>query len=159
MPAENQITYEELMDNYEFKVSKKMLMREYPWIKDVTYKNPEDINKYNLIFIDIVVDPYELAEEYGWNVIWYINRRVRDGDFPNYAYLSIMFDGTASTEGAKNIQNQLERDLLSIHRSAAIPRELKLPEDRRLVIGGVYVDPNSKPPPQSPSYPPYPLTT
>ncbi len=63
MPAENQITYEELMDNYEFKVSKKMLMREYPWIKDVTYKNPEDINKYNLIFIDIVVDPYELAEE------------------------------------------------------------------------------------------------
>ncbi len=159
MPAENQITYEELMDNYEFKVSKKMLMREYPWIKDVTYKNPEDINKYNLIFIDIVVDPYELAEEYGWNVIWYINRRVRDGDLPNYAYLSIMFDGPESTEGAKNIQNQLERDLLSIHRSAAIPQELKLPEDRRLVIGGVYVDPNSKPPPQSPSYPPYPLTT
>jgi hypothetical protein len=159
MAATTPMTYEELMDNYEFKVSKKMLMREYPWIKDVTYKKPEDINKYNLIFIDIVVDPYELAEEYGWNVIWYINRRVRDGDFPNYAYLSIMFDGPESTEGAKNIQNQLERDLLSIHRSAAIPQELKLPEDRRLVIGGVYVDPNSKPPQQSPSYPPYPLTT
>jgi hypothetical protein len=153
MPAEHEMTYEELIDNYEFKVSKKMLMREYPWIKDVQYKNPNDINKYNLIFIDLVVDPYELAEEYGWNIVWYFNRRVRDGDFPNYAYLSIMFDGTASTEGAKQLQNQIETDLYSIHKSPAIPRELKLPADRRLVIGGVYVDPNSKPPQQSTTYP------
>jgi len=149
MPAEHEMTYEELIDNYEFKVSKKMLMREYPWIKDVQYKNPNDINKYNLIFIDLVVDPYELAEEYGWDVVWYINRRVRDGDFPNYAYLSILFDGPKSTEGAKDLQNQIEKDLQSIHRSAAIPQELKLPDGRRLTIGGVYVDPNSKPPQQS----------
>jgi hypothetical protein len=144
MPAEHEMTYEELIDNYEFKVSKKMLMREYPWIKDVQYKNPNDINKYNLIFIDLVVDPYELAEEYGWDVVWYINRRVRDGDFPNYAYLSILFDGPKSTEGAKDLQNQIEKDLHSIHRSAAIPQELKLPDGRRLTIGGVYVDPNTK---------------
>jgi hypothetical protein len=144
MPAEHEMTYEELIDNYEFKVSKKMLMREYPWIKDVQYKNPNDINKYNLIFIDLVVDPYELAEEYGWDVVWYINRRVRDGDFPNYAYLSILFDGPKSTEGAKDLQNQIEKDLHSIHKSAAIPQELKLPDGRRLTIGGVYVDPNTK---------------
>jgi hypothetical protein len=153
MPAEHEMTYEELIDNYEFKVSKKMLMREYPWIKDVQYKNPNDINKYNLIFIDLVVDPYELAEEYGWDVVWYINRRVRDGDFPNYAYLSILFDGPKSTEGAKDLQNQIEKDLHSIHKSAAIPQELKLPDGRRLTIGGVYVDPNSKPPQQSTTYP------
>jgi len=153
MPAQSQITYEELMDNYEFKVSKKILMREYPWIKDVVYKNPNDINKYNLIFIDLVVDPYELAEEYGWDVIWYIDRRVAHGEFPNYSYLSILFDGPKSTDGAKDLQNQIEMDLLSIHRSAAIPQELKLPEDRRLVIGGVYVDPNTKLPQQSTTYP------
>jgi hypothetical protein len=153
MPAESQITYEELMNNYEFKVSKKILMREYPWIKDVVYKNPNDINKYSLIFIDLVVDPYELAEEYGWDVIWYINRRVEQGDFPNYSYLSILFDGPKSTDGAKELQNQIERDLHSIHNSAAIPQELKLPEDRRLVIGGVYVDPNTKLPQQSTTYP------
>jgi hypothetical protein len=144
MPAESQITYEELMDNYEFKVSKKMLMREYPWIKDVQYMNIDDINKYNLIFIDLIVDPYELVEEYGWDVAWYINRRLKQGEHPNYSYLSIMFDGNKSTEGAKQLQNQIETDLHSIHNSAAIPQELKLPDGRRLTIGGVYVDPNTK---------------
>jgi len=149
MPVEHEMTYEELIDNYEFKVSKKMLMREYPWIKDVQYKSPEHLNKYNLIFIDLIIDPYELAEEYGWNVVWYVNRRIREGDPPNYAYLSIMFDGPESTEGAKDLQNKIETDLHSVHRSPAIPRELKLPDGRRLTIGGIYVDPNSTPPPQS----------
>jgi hypothetical protein len=153
MPAEHPMTYEELMDNYEFKVSKKMLMREYPWIKDVTYKNPDDINNYNLIFIDLVIDPYELAEEYGWDVAWYINRRVREGDFPNYSYLTILFGGEESNQGAKELQNEIESDLYSIHRSPAIPQELKLPDGRRLTIGGLYVDPNSTPPQQSTTYP------
>ena len=46
MPTDNPMTYQEVIDNYEFKVAKKMLMREYPWIKDV-FMNPEEINKYN----------------------------------------------------------------------------------------------------------------
>jgi hypothetical protein len=33
------MTYEELIDNYEYKIAKKMLLREYPWIKDVAYKS------------------------------------------------------------------------------------------------------------------------
>ena len=153
MPAESQITYEELMDNYEFKVSKKILMREYPWIKDVVYKNPNDINKYNLMFIDLVVDPYELAEEYGWKIIWFVNRRIKDGDFPNYTYLSVLFEGPESTDGARELQNHIDRELTSVHKSPAIPQELKLPEGRKLNIGGIYIDPNSTPPPQASLYP------
>ena len=44
----NPMTYDELLNNYEFKIAKKMLMREYPWIKDVKIKEDE-INKWNLI--------------------------------------------------------------------------------------------------------------
>ena len=52
MASDFPLTYEELLDNYEFKVGRRILIREYPWIKDVILKDPEDVNKYNLIFVD-----------------------------------------------------------------------------------------------------------
>ena len=58
--ADHPMTYQQLMDNYEFKIAKKMLKREYPWIKDVVIREDE-INKWNLIFLDVTIDPYELS--------------------------------------------------------------------------------------------------
>ena len=64
---ESPMTPEQLENNYEFKVVRRALMREYPWIKDVTFK-PSELEKYNLIFLDLIVDPIKMGEAYGYNI-------------------------------------------------------------------------------------------
>ena len=55
------MTEEELYDNYEFKVTKRALMREFPFIKNVYVKDPATIDQYkSFIFLDADINPYEL---------------------------------------------------------------------------------------------------
>ena len=133
MPSEFPLTYEEFLDNYEFKVAKRMLLREYPWIKDVFFRNPEEVNKYNLIFLDVTFDPFELAQQDGWRLASYIVRTIERGDDFWSPYLSIFF--TTNTDDARALVQEIDKSLESIHSSPAIPKEMKLPEHRKLNIG------------------------
>ena len=133
MPSEFPLTYEEFLDNYEFKVAKRMLLREYPWIKDVFFRNPEEVNKYNLIFLDVTFDPFELAQQDGWRLASYIVRTIERGDDFWSPYLSIFF--TTNTDDARALVQEMDKSLESIHASPAIPKEMKLPEHRKLNIG------------------------
>jgi len=78
MAVEYPMTLEELENNYEFKVAKRLLKKEYPWIKDVGIRVPEEINKWNLIFLDVIIDPYELGRQEGWTVSPYLRRRMEE---------------------------------------------------------------------------------
>ena len=40
------MTREQLENNYEYKVTKKALMREFPFVKDVFVKDDNDIDKW-----------------------------------------------------------------------------------------------------------------
>jgi hypothetical protein len=55
-----QVTQKEVEDSYEFKLMKKILKREFPWIVDVLVPDDEEVNKYGLIFLPIVIDPFLL---------------------------------------------------------------------------------------------------
>jgi hypothetical protein len=44
MAADIPMTYDELINNYEYKIVKKMVMREYPWIKNMDIEE-DDLNK------------------------------------------------------------------------------------------------------------------
>ena len=57
-------TVEELYDNYEFKVVRRAIMKEFPWIKNVTVTR-DNLDKYNTIFLDFEVDLHRLLESYG----------------------------------------------------------------------------------------------
>ena len=133
MPSDHPMTYEEFLDNYEFKVAKRMLLREYPWIKDVFFRNPEEVNKYNLIFLDVTFDPFELAQQDGWRLASYIVRTIERGDDFWSPYLSIFF--TTNTDDARALVQEMDKSLESIHASPAIPQEMKLPGHRKLNIG------------------------
>jgi hypothetical protein len=134
MSLQHPITYDELLDNYEFKVVRRLLKKEYPWIKDVIIKNPDEINKWNLIFLDAIIDPFELGRQKGWTVSPYITRRIiQDGEYWS-PYLSIIYDDV-TWEEAKPFQDEINKTVESIHSSPAMPQDMKLPGTRKFQIG------------------------
>jgi hypothetical protein len=140
MAVEHPMTYDELQNNYEFKIAKKMLIREYPWIKDVSVK-PDEINKWNLIFLEVTIDPYELGRQEGWTVPSYVLRRIKeDGEYWS-PYLSTYYSN-ASYEDTKPLTEQINNSLDSIHKSPALPTELRLPGTRKFQVGAWYTYPN-----------------
>jgi hypothetical protein len=144
MPSDFPLTYEELIDNYEFKVGRRILIREYPWIKDVVVKTPEDVNRYNLIFVDVIIDPFELAQEKGWRLANYIVRSIERGDDFWSPYLSTYFTGIG--DEARDMVQGMEKTLEDLHKSPAIPQEMRLPGHRKLNIGSWYTEPGTQVP-------------
>ena len=143
MASDFPMTYEELMDNYEFKVGRRILIREYPWIKDVVIKEDE-INKYNLIFVDVIIDPFELAQEKGWRLASYIVRSIERGDDFWSPYLTTYF--TNIGDEARDKVRGMEQTLEDLHKSPAIPSEMRLPGHRKLNIGSWYTQPGTQVP-------------
>jgi len=133
--TEDLLTPEQLKDNYEYKVTKKAILREYPWIKDVTF-NEDKLNQYNLIFLDFHVNPFELAEKEGWGIARWTLRDISEGNVYYSPYISSMMN--ISYEEGKPLSDELDDFMASIHKSTAIPQELHLPKDRKLHTGNFY---------------------
>lgn len=129
------LTPEQVYDNYEFKVSKKILMQRYPWIKDVYLDNIDDINKWGLIFIIPSVDLIEFAEAYGYHITPWIDYYIKNNKVYDAPFLNLLVQ-----ESATHITQEMDKILENIHKSPAIPEDMKLPRDRRLNIGGYRVE-------------------
>ena len=113
------MTYEQLIDNYEYKIAKKMLLREHSWIKDVNIK-VDEINKWNLIFLEITIDPYELGRQEDWTVARYVGINIKDNGEYWSPYLSTFYKDT-TWEEARPLQDGINKSLESIHTSPALP--------------------------------------
>ena len=137
------MTREELENNYTYKVTKKALMREFPFIKDITV-NDEDINKWkHHIYIDLIIDPFVLGHQYGfsiWNPIINVLKRGEDYWSP---YLSIFVSNNNRLEYTSPITKAMEELMEGIRKSPAIPSELKL--DKKLELGTFRAKPSSVP--------------
>lgn len=121
-------TLDELNNNYEFKITKRILKQHYPWIIDVKV-NEEDLNKYDYtIFIDIYIDVDKLSEDTGVplqsGVKYMVNR---DGKYPGYSLYNFIDDHDLARKIGVDIKDKLDR----INRSSSIPAHMKL-KDRYL---------------------------
>lgn len=141
VPQQNYVTKEEVENSYEFKLVKRIILREYPWIKDVVVPSDEEINEYNIIFLDIVMDPFELQRETGWPLASWIkfylttpNHPLKIKDYTYVSsYLSTMFDTDRDT--VSPIHHDIEKTMRSVQKSPAIPSDLKLGKERSFAIG------------------------
>jgi hypothetical protein len=131
-------TVEQLYDNYEFKVVKRALMKQFPWIKDITV-DQEQLDKYNLIFMDLDIDPLTLGEENGWDMTSWVKKATEDGKEYKGMYLSLFYDNVHYND-TRDLTNDMERTIAQIHQSPALPSDLKIKGDRRLSIGDFFVN-------------------
>lgn len=145
----NVLTYNDVVNSYEFKLTEKILKREHPWIKriDIT---PEDLNYYKIIFINIYFDPYELAKDKDWKIAWYKVRNLREGKSFSESYLTIFYD--VSYEEQKELMNDIEDTLRAVKKSQAVPNDLKLPTERNFSIGSWVSIPNPQIPEDAEEY-------
>lgn len=132
------LTLDELYDNYQYKVVKKALMREYPWIKDVWVKEDE-LNKYGLIFLNIEIDPVMLGEEREWTMTPWVEKAHGSGKNYNGMYLSMFYDGV-DRDNARDLQNELGELANSVGKSPAFPKDLLLQGGRTFTIGDIHVN-------------------
>ena len=146
-----QFTEEEIKNNYEFKVIVRLLKREFPFIKDVDFKHNEDINRWpSTIYVNLDIDPFVLSQMYNIPVWDVISRTLKRGEPYWYPYLSIFFGGVERVEQLAPINNLIEKTISSVHRTQAIPHDMKL--GKIISVGSFTADPSTVPPDMS-SYP------
>jgi hypothetical protein len=136
------MTKEELEDNYEYKVTKKALMKEFPFVKNVYAKDDDDINKWKYaLYLELVIDPYILGHMYGIPVWSIVTRSLQRGEDYWAPYLGTFFQDRDATE---KINKDMETLMNGIHKSPALPNELKL--HKQLEIGTFITYPKYLPP-------------
>jgi len=121
-------TREEIENNYEFKVMRRLLKKEFPFITDMSLTHNWDDYK-SLLFVDISLSPKTLME--------YLNIPITPSStkYLKYSstsvpYMSMLFPsrynkGDVITDLAKNIQAVITR----VHQSSSIPDDMRLPRD------------------------------
>lgn len=136
------MTEQELYDNYTFKVIKRALMREFPFIKNVYVKDPATIDQYkSFIFLDVDINPYEMSHMYGLKVDRITDKYLRRGEPYWGPYLSLFVSG--GVEETWPIKKAISDLMYSIQKSTAIPQEFKL--DRELDIRAYHANPDTLP--------------
>jgi hypothetical protein len=135
------MTTQEIENNYTYKVIRKVLMREYPWIKDVRLDTSRMGNFKYVIFLDLFIDPYELGKEHDWTVARWIETSIRNNEPYDSTMLSLFFVG--STDDMREQKEHVNKTISDVQESPAIPPEMRLPTSEvRLLIGSFFTADN-----------------
>lgn len=125
MAAKVNMTQEELENNYEFKVIKKAIKQEFPFIVDLV-NDPSELNSYNIIFLDAIVDPVKASEYFNspLNKSTYFWHKYKMGKRSNIYISSVL---NMSVEEGAEFQKEIDNFVDRLHASKHIPEEYKLP--------------------------------
>ena len=120
------LTREEFLDNYEYKVTKRLLKKEFPFIIDVV--PTENFEEYESVhFVYVIIDPNKFMEEYPEARIWSHLKYLSEIFMPGYVYgmsFKFFFD---TEEDYLPLQKEIEETIRGVHYSQSIPPDLKLP--------------------------------
>ena len=131
------MTAEEIQDNYTYKIVRKVLMREFPWIKDVQLDVP-GLEKFNyVIFLNVYINPYELGQERDYNVARWIENAIRNNEDYQTSVITMYFDG--STDEMRAITQEVNDTIEATQKSPAIPPDLRLPDNKRFMVGSYHL--------------------
>ena len=130
-------TTEELYDNYTFKLIRRALMKEFPYIKDV-FVNPFDLGRFNTIFLNFDFDPTIWGELYDDPMKSWLKDFVDKGGYVDLSYPITATD--MKYEEYQPIRKSIEKVISQVTNSEAVPRELKIQGDRPVSIGTWHIN-------------------
>ena len=131
------MTAQEIENNYTYKIVRKVLMREYPWIKDVQLDIP-GLDKFEyVIFLDVYINPYELGKERGYSVARWIEASIRNKEDYYSSVITMYFDG--SSPEMRAITQEVNDTIEATQKSPAIPVDLRIPENKRFMVGSYHL--------------------
>ena len=131
------ISPEELNDLYTFKLIKRVLMKRFPWIKNV-FVNKEDLEKYNLIFLNFDIDPELFAKTYNHNILDWIQPLIDEGQYLDYSFPHLLTDMTYEEWG--QIRETMKKSIQDVVDSPSVPEEYKLPPERGVDTGTYHIN-------------------
>ena len=124
---------EEFLDNYEYKVTKRLVKKEFPYVIDII--PTESFEDYKtLSFVFVVINPQKFMEVYSeldlrlYGYLEYLSQSF----IPGYIYgssLDFFFNYDKSRNSSpdfKSIENDIRDTIDSVHKSESIPKDLKL---------------------------------
>jgi len=136
------LTPEQIRNLVEFKAVSKTLKQRFPFIKKVIV--PDSQEQYILLeFLNVHVNPYEMAEEFDLELETYVKSALRNGSYFSTPFLSVLFKESKNDDFV-NFEEEVTKLLRDIHDSPALPRDVKLPGDKRFAISEYIIDPNTK---------------
>lgn len=122
-------TKEEIEDNYEFKVVRRILKKEFPWIKDMKLSSKWEDYK-SLFFLDIFIDGDALLSSLDPTIVK--DRRQWDwftGSGVPYLSLIVPFKHKDIAKKANDLSYTVKKTMNRVQESPSIPVDMKLPRE------------------------------
>ena len=126
-------TPEKIYNVYAFKLIKRSLMKEFPWIKDV-FVRQEDLDLYTTIFLNFEFDPTEFSETYGFDTKPWIQEMIDEGKYLDWSYPNLIND--MDYEQYKKVRDGIRRTIKDVSENPALPYEFKF--DNRVIDLGTW---------------------
>jgi hypothetical protein len=130
-------TPEELYDNYTFKLIKRALMRDFPYIKNV-FVGDFDLGKYNTIFLNFEFDPKIWEETHKDKFQGWLKGAMDAGKYVDLSYPITASDMTY--DEYQPIKRKIEKVMSDVANTDVVPRELKIQGNRPVAIGTWHVN-------------------
>ena len=136
-------TPEDIYNVYAFKLLRKALKREFPWIKDI-FVRQEDLDFYTTIFLNFEFDPNEFSKAYGHETKEWMKELIDNGFYFDYSYPNLIND--MPYEEFKSVRDNLRSVIKDVVWNPALPDEFKF-GNRNVELGTWHINrkPGEKP--------------
>lgn len=136
------LTEEDIINSYDFKIACSMIQNEFPWITDciLDTENFKKTNYKTNIWVDYVINPFELMREKGWKFNGFIPVLYHEDEIVfTKKDLAVIFD--ISYDDSYRIKLKINKIYSDIRDTKVIPQEFKIPEERIFQCGDFIIPP------------------
>ena len=139
------MTKEEIENTYEFKIIRKAVMREFPFIKDIIIREEDEktFGGYKYVyFITAIIDPFVMTNLYGGQVWSLVIDMMKKNGYYDSSFLAL-FVRSEDGKTINKVQDDIRDLIRSIHQTKTLPDEFKL--DKHVEIDTFIAKPSSIP--------------